>query len=45
MISANQGLKTMNAQTAAIVDLGTIKSRQQAAWNSSDYAVVITKIA
>jgi len=34
----------MNVQTAATVDFATIKSRQQAAWSSGDYATVGTTL-
>ena len=45
--SLNQGRRTtMNVQTAipATIDLATIKSRQQVAWGSGDYAMIGTTL-
>jgi SAM-dependent methyltransferase len=34
----------MNAHAPAVIDLATVKSRQQAAWSSGDYAVIGTTL-
>jgi ubiquinone/menaquinone biosynthesis C-methylase UbiE len=42
----NEGLRAMNVQTAnpATISLATIKSRQQVAWGSGDYAIIGTTL-